>query len=1380
MTLKKLFTFLLLLFGLRLTAQLPADYKFRHLNVSDGLSNNQILSIYKDHSGFLWFGTMAGLNRYDGYSFRIFEHNVHNPKSVSDNYIEGITEDQNNNLWILSHSNYNIYNPVTETFRQDFNIYLRELNIPFPTVNYITRGIGGNVWFVCNGQGIAKFDKLTRHIIIFRPVAGKSSSLLNDAISTVHEDASGILWIIYKNGILDKLDSKTGQVVFRNMNIKESIRGKNLDFDIFTDSDLDVWVTSTNSPQGIFYYNAKDLTFRHITETHNGTGLNTMFARFVTQSGDGNIWVATDHGGVNIIDKKTFKVTYLVNNPIDGKSISQNSINALYRDDNGIIWLGTFKQGVNYYHSDIFRFSTIRHEIGNPESLSYDDINCFSEDKKGNLWIGTNGGGLIYFDRKNNTFKQYLNNPANPNSITGNVIVSLYTDKNNNLWIGTYFSGLDVFDGSRFKHFKNNPDNPQSISNNNIWKIFQDNNNRIFIGTLGGGLDLYNPEKQNFSHLNTSVPNSLRDNFVSSLCQDSQGDIWVGTSNGISILDKTSLKLKKWLLNTNKSNSLSNNNVLSVLKDDKGTIWVGTREGLCCYQEKSNTFLVFTEENGIVDNTINSIIQDFNGNLWVGTPKGLCNLIRNKKMGKTSYQAKNYYESDGLQSKEFNFNAALITAAGELVFGGPAGMNIFKPGDIKVNMSLPEVVLTGFSVYNNNIRVNENINGRVLLKEDISLTSEITLKYRENFFVIEFAALNFLQPEKIRYSYKLECFSKEWITVGSNERKATFTNLDPGEYIFKVKATNNDGFWSEKETTIKIKVLPPFWRTYFAFGLYLLIVLSILYFSRKFILERARMKFKLEQEHAEAQRMHELDMLKIKFFTNVSHEFRTPLSLILAPIEKLLKNAADGELKKQYETISKNAKRLLNLVNQLLDFRKMEVQQVTLKPVKSDLVAFVREAVYSFSDLSDKTGTQLTFETELKMLETSYDPDKLEKILFNLLSNAFKFTGTSGKVKVELLLSKDARTAENSTPREYVLIMVSDNGIGIAKEKQEKIFEPFFQNDVPIELVNQGTGIGLAIVREFVKAHEGFIELESESGQGSCFKVYLPILEPENIQSLDVKTQEDLTQTKSLQEDFASTKTDMPVILLVEDNEDFRFYLKDNLKQDYLIVEAGNGSEGFKVAVDILPDIIVSDVMMPVMDGIELCKKIKSDTRTSHIPLVLLTAKSTEEQILTGIQTGADDYITKPFNFEILLSKIKNIINRREKIRQTFSKHIEIKPGEITFTPLDEQLIQKAMALVETNLSNADFSVEELSRELGMSRVHLYKKLLAITGKSPIEFIRIVRLKVAAQLLSKSQLTISEIAYKVGFNNPKYFSKYFKEEYNMLPSQYIVEQKKME
>jgi len=747
---------------------------------------------------------------------------------------------------------------------------------------------------------------------------------------------------------------------------------------------------------------------------------------------------------------------------------------------------------------------------------------------------------------------------------------------------------------------------------------------------------------------------------------------------------------------------------------------------------------------------------------------------KNEDISELTINCKNYDEPDGLQGIAFNENAALKTHKGELVFGGANGFNLFDPETILPDKNIPAVVLTDLQVFNKSVGIGEKLDGRIILPQAISQTDALTLKYNEDVVSFEFAALNFLHPEKNKYAYRLEGFNKGWIYTDGKTRKANYTNLDPGTYTFYVKAANSDGVWNEKAVALRVKILPPFWKTPFAYFLYVAFFTGVLWFARRLILQRARMRFEIEQQKQEALRMHELDMLKIRFFTNVSHEFRTPLSLILSPMDKIIREAKDSSQRKQLQLVHRNARRLLNLVNQLLDFRKMEVQELRLNPAQGDIIKFIKDISQSFTDIAEKKNIRFSCYATVESLLMPFDYDKLERILFNLLSNAFKFTAENGKVAVQLQM-------EMENNRQLLAIKVIDTGIGISREKQDRIFERFFQSDIPGSMVNQGSGIGLSITKEFVKLHNGSVWVDSEPGKGSCFTVLLPVIEMPAIKIGEEPAGTEVepeTDARPLPPEKIALNGKKPTLLIVEDNEDFLFYLKDNLREQFNILEAENGKTGWQKALGDHPDLVVADISMPEMNGIDLCKKIKRDPRTSHIPVILLTALAGEEQQIKGLETGANDYMTKPFNFEILLSRVKNILDEQSRLRKTFQKQVDVKPADISIASPDEQFIYQAMEIVEKNISNPDFSVEDMSRHLFMSRVTLYKKLLALTGKTPVEFIRSFRLKRAAQLLEKSQLTISEVAYEVGFNSPKSFSKYFKTEFNLSPSAYPAGKKK--
>lgn len=1343
-------------------------YNFYKLDTYNGLSHNQVTSILKDQDGFLWFGTMSGLNRYDGYTCRIFRKNYSDSSSLPDNSIQSIFELPDGKMWVSTAGGPCIYNSHAEKFDADYGRFLQTLGLPSTQNINIVKGNNGRYWFLCDNLDLYLYSTAEKKARPFRQKPGINSL---ERISSIKETNDGKLWLIYQTGFLQQYDISLNKIVFESAAFQKLNQGSN-PYKFFIDKDGDIWLWGVNN--GVFLFQPQYNSIRQFNEKSFPSRLNRNLVSQVVQDNNGLIWVATDHGGVNLINKKdNLSISYLLNDPKDLRSLSQNSITAMYKDYDGIIWLGTYKQGVNYLNSNIVLFPLYRHQEANIKSLPYDDVNRFVEDKSGNIWIGTNGGGLIYFDRKNNTFKQYLHDPNNKNSLSSNVIVSLLIDHEDILWIGTYFGGLNSFDGKRFTHYTYSDSDSSSLSSDNVWEIFEDRQNNLWIGTLGGGLDLFDRKRNGFAHTQYKgeAKDPLPSNYISSILQDKKGNLWVGSSGGITIFEKNKTSPFSYQ-RTNDKNSLSNNTVICLLEDSKGRIWAGTREGLNLFNGKTKQFQRFSISDGLPDNMILNIIEDNHQTLWISTPNGLCNVIPKQDQNGFLLSVISYDETNNLQNREFNDNAALKTRAGELIFGGPSGFNIINPDKIRVPVYRPKIIFTGLQILNNTVEPDELINNRVLLQQSLSKLNGIKLKYKENVFSIEFTSLDFGRSAGNKYAYMLEGFNADWLYADGAQRRVTYTNLNPGHYTLKVKVLNRGGMWSDIKA-LQIDVEPPFWRTTLAYIIYAVIAAGLFLLARRITLDRIHMRFEVTQQRREAERAHALEQLKTKFFTNISHEFRTPLSLIMAPLDKIIKQSADEEQKKQLNLVQRNAKRLLNLVNQLLDFRKMEVQEVKLHPSIGDIISFAADISHSFMDVAEKKKIQFSFSSNVDSLEIYFDKDKIEKILFNLLSNAFKYTHDNGTVSINMVYNPPVNNEGDGT----LAIEVKDTGIGIPADQHEKIFERFFQTNVPESMVNQGTGIGLAITKEFVRLHNGIITVKSEPEKGSFFTVLLPakkIYEP-STRVTTVPTPAEVAEQLPLEDNQRTDKK--KTIIIVEDNEDLRFYLKDNLKGQYHVEEAINGKEGWEKIKLMNPDLVVSDIVMPLMDGVELARKIKNETLTAHIPVILLTAMGSEEKQLEGLKAGVNDYITKPFTFEILASKIRNLLMQQKLLQKRFQKQIEVNPGEVTITPVDEKFLKQALDVVEKYLDNPDFSVEDFSREMYMSRKALYNKILSLTGKAPLEFIRSIRIKRAAQLLEKSGMSIAEIAYDVGFNNPKNITKYFKEEFKVLPSQYIAGKK---
>ncbi len=1349
-----------------------AANQFRRLDNQSGLSNNHVNTVFTDSRGFLWAGTISGLNRFDGYNFKVFKNDPSRPGTIPFNNVHYIYEDHLGWLWIFDNTGqYTLFNPETETFTHNHPTLGSNFPIPWNNIIFLRPDRKDHLWIGTANNGLFVFDTQLQKIQRLANKPADSGSLSDSSVSDLIHGNNNKTYVVYTAGLIDIIDSETTKVMGRmRIPVNPTLAETSREYRIFADNDNDLWVYSNDPDEGIYLYTNEEWKF--ITSRSRSVSITSQAITGILQDNKGDIWIGTDHGGLNVINKETFAITYMASLAGDYTTLSGNSITGLTKGADGIIWVGTYKNGINYYHENLFLFEHYRSGPYQTHNSFTNDVNCFAEDKDGNLWIGTNGGGLVFFDRTRNTFITWRNNPKNTNSLSSDVIVSLLIDKNNQLWIGTYQGGLNRMEGNRFFHYRHNPSDPASLSNNSVWQILEDHKGNIWVGTLGGGLDLLNRSTGRFT--NYSPSNSdLSSTFVLTLFEDLQNNLWVGTSYGLNRLESSSRKFTTFFNQEGNPRSLSNNHVLSVSQDSEGRIWIGTRNGLNLYSQESSEFIRYSTGDGLPDHNIISMEPAADGSLWIATLNGLSKMTLHHSNGKATFR--NFDLADGLQGREFNEHSSLHTRSGELIFGGANGFNIFNPPQIKITDQPIKVIITEFSLFNQPIGIGHAIDGRILFSRSLNMQPTITLRHYQNVFTIAFSALNFFQPEKTRFRYMLEGFNDNWLETDMTSRVATYTNLNPGTYTFRIKAQSTNGNWDGEETTLKIVVIPPFYATGWAYSVYVLVLIAAMILMIYAVKRREKIKFLRRQEKDEYNRMRELDAMKTRFFTNVSHEFRTPLTMILTPVDKLLKETNDSNLQSQLQMIHRNGKRLLNLVNQLLDFRKLEKNKIALNLTHANIVEAVKESFVSFVDLFESKHIQYRFVSNVNEYLVSFDADKLEKIIFNLLSNAVKFTPENGMIELELhRCAPEAQKTDNPfRGSEYVEIIVRDTGLGIAPDRLDKIFERFFQSIENTSVINQGSGIGLALTLEFVRMHGGTIRVDSTPGKGSCFTVRMPLETTASLIPAIIKSEPIALSTKrNANPENTTHGGKKPSVLIVEDNEDLRFYLRENLKKRFTIIEASNGTKGWEIVQQHTPWLVVSDIMMPVEDGISLCRKIKGDTSTSHIPVILLTARGSEEQRLEGLQAGAEDYITKPFNYEVLELKITRLLELRRSFQQAFARRFSIEPGEITITSLDEKFLTKALGLVNQHLDDTGFSVEKMGRELGMSRGHLYNKLVSLTGKTPLEFIRIIRLKRAAQLLGKSQLTVAEIAYQAGFNDPKYFARYFREEYGMNPSEY--------
>ena len=1332
--------FVLLLTSWMVVAQ---SYQFKHLEVSDGLSNNSVNTICKDRDGFMWFGTATGLNRYDGYTFKIYQHAENDPESLPDNYITDIVEMPDGRFWINTARGYVLFDKEQDCFITDVTGFMKNLESGgVPEQVFVDRE--GNTCLSVAGEGCYRYKE-----------GGKATffsyvehSLPEYGVTQIAECSDGLL-LIYNTGLLVCLDRATLAIKWKSDEIKKYIpAGKTIEFSLFVDRDNCIWAYSL---MGIWAYDCGTKSWR-TDLTAIWSSRPDVIIHAVAQDIEGRIWVGKDYDGIDVLEKETGKVTSLVAHDDNGRSLPHNTIYDLYADRDGIMWVGTYKKGVSYYSESIFKFNM----------YEWGDITCIEQADENRLWLGTNDHGILLWNRSTGKAEPFWRDAEGQ---LPNPVVSMLKSKDGKLWVGTFNGGLYCMDGSRVRSYKEGVGN--TLASNNVWALVEDDKGRIWIASLGGGLQCLEPVSGTFETY-TSSNSALLENNVTSLCWVDNNTLFFGTANqGVGMMDMRTREIKK-IQGQSGNVKLSNDAVNHVYKDSRGLVWIATREGLNVYDTRRHVFLDLSSVAEAKGNFIAAITEDQERNMWVSTSRKVIRVtVASDGKGSYLFDSRAYNSEDGLQNCDFNQRSIKTLHNGIIAIGGLYGVNVFAPDHIRYNKMLPNVMFTGLSLFDEAVKVGQSYGGRVLIEKELNDVENVEFDYKQNIFSVSFASDNYNLPEKTQYMYKLEGFNNDWLTLPLGVHNVTFTNLAPGKYVLRVKAINSDGYVGIKEATLGIVVNPPFWMSWWAYLLYAVGLVIVLFLARYRMLKREREKFHLQQIENEVAKNEEINNMKFRFFTNVSHELRTPLTLIISPLEGMLKETTDELQSTRLQLMYRNAQRLLHLVNQLLDFRKGEMSTHQLSLSEGDIISYVHSVCNSFLLMADKKHIQFSFFSGIDTFSMAFDADKVGKIVMNLLSNAFKFTPEGGRVTV--MIEHVAGTPD------ILEIKIADTGIGISDVDKEHIFERFYQAGHKGVEETTGNGIGLSLVRDFVTLHEGEVKVFDNIGMGSVFVIQFPVKHVETQVQLPEETgmpagdEEDKEMKEEAREEME--RKNFPLLLIVDDNEDFRIFMRYSLELQYRVKLAVNGKEAWEMMQEELPDLVISDVMMPQMDGNELCRLIKQDKRTAHIPVILLTARQNTEAKLEGLQTGADDYVTKPFNMTILVLRIRKLIELSRYHRVTQGM-IDPAPSEIVITSLDEKLIEKAIKYVEDNMSRTELSVEELSRELGMSRVHLYKKLLQITGKTPIEFIRVIRLKRAAQLLRESQLHVSEVAFEVGFNNPKYFSRYFKDEFGVLPSVY--------
>ena len=1377
-----------------------SSFEFEHLSTVDGLSQNDVNCIYQDKKGFMWFATHDGLNRYDGYEFKTFKPNPNNQNSISSNLIWRIVEDEENNLWIGTTGNgLNRYNKKTEKFTRFVNDQKDKRSLPDNTVREVFVDSKNRLWVATlKGMSMADLSKPLDSISFSHFELSSSDVFFGGQIvvMSIAEDSKGQVWVGTSKGLHKLSRDENGSIYFPSIN--KMIDLPNVTVKGIQEDNKGRLILATTS--GLY-------TVVHEKFTSKAVKLIKGNFSDIVIAGD-HLWAGTPQGlsyfkSESNNDELELIEHFTYNPKRPGTSLSKNNVSSLFIDKTGIVWIGVNGGGVNKYDPSRKQFQIIR-KTSDSNSLSNDKVRSLFEDSNGTLWVGTEGGGLNMEikDEQNPKYSKFTH-------LKGNLpIFSLHEIKRNGkkyLLAGTHGgSSLFEIDITNPKKSINNINAVKDIGHS-VFAISNDEDGNLWFGTYGSGIVrwILNEEtkdyKKDILSFNDTQKGSVSSNIIRDILIDSKKNIWFATGDGLCKLSyEESLKKRPYFeIYKNipgESSSLSHNYLLNVFESSKGDIWIGTFGGGLnkLIQEKDSVYFdVFSESDGLPNNVIKGILEDKDQNLWLSTNKGL------SKFNTKDRVFKNFDVNDGLQNDEFSELAACKTNDGKLLFGGVSGFNVFDPDGIKGNLIGAETIITDFSIFNKSVSIGEEINGRVILDKSINEIGQVELKYSENSFSFEFASLHYAAPKKNQFAYKLEGFNKDWVYTTSDKRFATYTNLEPGKYKLLVKASNNDGIWDQTPTELKIKVIPPWWRTNLAKVIYVLLFLASLMGFRRYTLISSSKKHDLELEHLENEKNAEIHKLKLEFFTNISHEFRTPLTLIRGPLEFLRKNGdkvSKKEVHEQYELIHKNVTNLLRLVDQLLDFRKMDKGKMELVLGESDVISFVKGLGEPFQFMSSKKNIHFAIVSDLKKMMIWFDFSALEKILNNLLSNAFKFTPEKGEISVTVfdggtfVLPESIERKENQS--DYVVIEVKDSGPGIPKHRIQHIFERFYTQVGQGNFDMKGTGIGLSFTKKLVELHKGMIDVISDSSFGTAFYVWIPKHKKMYEETNEVVFQE-LSEGKTVvgqadaethvigvlddivDKNLSRSRSQLPVLLIVDDNPDIRSFIKKGLGEKYYIYEAENGEQGLGIAKKIIPNIIITDLMMPIIDGIEFCKILKTTQETSHIPVVMLTAKTSEESEIEGLKTGADAYIRKPFDMELLELKLTNILKHRDKLRKVFNRDIVLQPKEVTVTSTDETFLQNAIDIVEKHMMNSEFSVELLVKEMALSRSNLFLKIKELTGLSSSEFIRNIRLKRAVQLLEKSDLSVKEVMYMTGFNTASYFSKCFKKQFGVIPSKYV-------
>ncbi|GGZ21710.1 hybrid sensor histidine kinase/response regulator [Echinicola pacifica] len=1347
------FAFIIPCFG----QELP-NLKFKKIGVSDGLSSTTVSSIIQDNKGFLWFGTRDGLNKFDGYTIKTYHNELYDDSTLHDNWVSSLYEDPSNKLWISTIKGLSLYDDDLDKIIRikDENNILEGL-----TISQISAGHGNQI-LLSSRKGLFSFDSkdVQQQITLKQIVNTSVISAYADQDTLWIGSTDGVYCYDYRAKSISKVYNYDNNVVSYNFKIK------------FFRLNQDTLLMA--SPLGLFQWDGQKETFVPFIFKDSDGHIHSFpkAIRAIVKDSNDVLWIGAIDGLylLNIAKKKFSKYSHI---PQDLYSLSHNSIYDILEDEDHNMWIGTWAGGVNLFDRSLGTFNHY-YSSETEDALSNNIISSFVEDEPNRFWIGTEGGGLNYFDRLSGKFERIHYSPTDEPDAN---IKKIIKDQNGNLWIGLHYHGLEVYNPKQknYTKYKHHHADRHSLSNSTIMTLYEDSQSNIWIGTNGGGLNRYMGNGQFERYDNQSWTSNMT---VFSIHEKWNGSLMLGTNRGLVEFTPDN---KQFTPSNIFSEALDEDITVHTIYSEKDSVyWLGTSShGLIKFNSVNDDVKVYHTANGLPNNLVYGILPGGHHTLWISTNNGLSTFNIDTETF-TNYSIKN-----GLQSSVFNYNSFLKTSQGDMLFGGINGFNLFDPSKISTKERNAPLYITSIKVFD------KEVQGDNEMVKNITNSEKVILEPDQFNFTISYTSINFVSPQSTKYLYKLEGVDNDWVVAG-NQRFANYNDIGPGTYTFKVKTYSNTDNPQVSQASLEIIVLAPWWQTRWAYLGYFLLFAILLFSLWKFRSWQFRLRQKLLQSQMDTENEKILYDLKLNFFTNISHELKTPLTLILGPAEELISHEwKSNTLKEKAHLLYSQSKKMYQLVNQLLEFRKTETDNISLRALKGDVSNFVNEIYLVFKLKAQEKGIQYTFKSINHDISIYFDREKLEMVFTNLLSNAFKHTHEGGSIKVDVDFvgspAKDAEFLQGALVNNYAKISIEDDGNGMSREEMDKIFDRFHQTFRSETLSISGTGIGLSLVKDFVSIHHGEVLVKSALKEGTIFTVKLPFgskhLAPEQILP-DINAGAEFTIYKDI--DLEKDHDTRPIrnaeafpftILIVDDNEDLLSYLQGLLSPSYSILMAENGLEALETLKSHTPDLIISDVMMPEMDGITLCQKVNEDKSLGYIPFILLTARTATVYEIEGLTIGATDYISKPFNPKVLQAKIHNIFSNKLRLHEFYEKSILKEHFELEIPDEDREFIEHAIRLVEQNVEDLEFNVQVLARDMAMSQSSFYKKLKSITGKTAVEFIRDVRMRVAAQLLINSKYRISDISLKVGISDTKYFRESFKKIYGMSPSQYKTQKK---